>query len=138
MGGFLSRLQSGLQNLMIGRYGIDRLSIALIVAALVINIIGSFTGLFILTVLSLTGIVYALYRCYSRDIGARERELAAFERAVGKPSSWLSLQMKRWRNRSTTLYFTCKKCGTVYSVPKGKGKVRVTCPTCHEKTIHTT
>ena len=138
MSDFLGRVQSGLQNFMLRRYGIDQLSVAIIVAALIVSLIGSFSGLDFLSSLFFIALVYTLFRCYSRNSAARERELAAFERLIDKPSSWVSLQVKRWKNRSTTCYFTCKHCGTVYSVPKGKGTLRVTCPTCHEKSIHTT
>lgn len=40
---------------------------------------------------------------------------------------------KMWANRKTTKYFKCKNCGQMLSVPKGKGKIRVTCPKCHTK-----
>ena len=138
MSDLLDRIQNGFQNFMLGRYGVDRLSVTLIVAALVVSLIGSFSGLGFLSAISFVALVYALFRCYSRNSVARERELTAFEHVVKKPSSWVSLQVKRWKNRSTTCYFTCKNCGAVYSVPKGKGTLRVTCPSCHEKTIHTT
>lgn len=29
----------------------------------------------------------------------------------------------------------CTKCGTKMRVPKGKGKIRATCPSCKEQTI---
>lgn len=40
---------------------------------------------------------------------------------------------KMWANRKTTKYFKCKNCGQILSVPKGKGKIRVTCPKCGTK-----
>lgn len=61
---------------------------------------------------------------------ARDRENAAFERAVEKPRKQLSLARKAWANRKTTRYFTCKGCGQVLSVPRGKGTLRVVCPKC--------
>ncbi len=40
---------------------------------------------------------------------------------------------KMWRERKTTRFLKCPNCGQMLSVPKGKGKIRVTCPTCHAK-----
>ncbi|MDY2777424.1 MAG: hypothetical protein SOU51_03510 [Collinsella sp.] len=40
---------------------------------------------------------------------------------------------RMWRERKTSLFFRCKTCGTILSVPRGKGKLRVTCPKCGTK-----
>ena len=40
---------------------------------------------------------------------------------------------KMWEGRKTTAYLKCPNCGQMLSVPKGKGKIRVTCPKCHAK-----
>lgn len=40
---------------------------------------------------------------------------------------------KMWRERKTTRFLKCPNCGQMLSVPKGKGKIRVTCPKCHAK-----
>lgn len=38
-----------------------------------------------------------------------------------------------WHERKTTLFFRCKSCGAILSVPRGKGHIRVTCPRCGTK-----
>ena len=40
---------------------------------------------------------------------------------------------RMWRERKTTLFFRCKTCGAILSVPRGKGHIRVTCPRCGTK-----
>lgn len=40
---------------------------------------------------------------------------------------------KMWKQRKTTAFLKCPNCGQMLSVPKGKGKIRVTCPKCHAK-----
>ncbi len=40
---------------------------------------------------------------------------------------------RMWRERKTTLFFRCKTCGSILSVPRGKGRIRVTCPKCGTK-----
>ncbi|MBM7615800.1 RNase P subunit RPR2 [Alkaliphilus hydrothermalis] len=32
----------------------------------------------------------------------------------------------------------CKECGTRMRVPKNKGKIKITCPNCSDKTVLTT
>ena len=40
---------------------------------------------------------------------------------------------KMWKERKTSAFLKCPNCGQILSVPKGKGKIRVTCPKCHAK-----
>ena len=61
------------------------------------------------------------------------RELEKYQEVMQKPKAWWRLTNKRWENRNTTLYFKCKGCKTVLNVPKGKGKLLVTCPKCGTK-----
>ena len=39
-----------------------------------------------------------------------------------------------WAERKEKRHFRCRSCGTILSVPRGVGKVRVTCPKCHHVT----
>ena len=43
------------------------------------------------------------------------------------------INKKKWENRKTTKYIKCPTCGQTLAVPKGKGKIRVTCPKCGTK-----
>lgn len=40
---------------------------------------------------------------------------------------------KMWKERKTKAFLKCPTCGTMLSVPKGKGRLIVTCPKCHTK-----
>lgn len=115
---------------MMGRYGVDSFMRALVVFACVLIVINFFVNSGIISTLSFAIMIYALFRCYSKNIPARRRELEAFERVMKKPKAWWRLTNKRYENRHTTIYFKCKGCGAMLNIPKGKGKLRVTCPKC--------
>jgi len=122
-----------------GRYGIDTLGYALIVASLVITLVSSFAvklpiGVSVaLTVLSNALLVWTMFRMLSRNITARRREneiLMGWWKPVKK---WFKLQKNKFRDRKTHVYFACPKCKNNLRVPKGKGEITVTCPVCKER-----
>ncbi len=120
---------------MQGRNGNDQLSFALTVLCLVFLVVDSITGVGIFWILAVAALVLAMFRTFSRNIGRRRAENEAFMRLIGKPRKFISVTSKRFKNRKTTMYFKCEGCKTVLSVPRGKGRIKITCPKCHRQTI---
>ena len=115
---------------MMGRYGIDQLTQAFMIAGCAVVLVNFFAHSGVLSTIALLLMGWGLFRCYSRNIAARAKELAKYQELMVKPKAWWRLTNKKWVNRKTTLYFKCKGCGSILNVPKGKGKLRVTCPKC--------
>ena len=121
---------------MNGRRGVDELTTALGFASMVLALIGSIFSISWLGWIALIIVVLALVRAFSTNIGARENENDAFLGAVSKVPFLSGLASPKgtaqtmWENRKTTMYFKCKNCGQILSVPRGKGRLRVTCPKC--------
>ena len=107
----------------------------LIIVGLVLTLASVVPGLDLLSWVALACLALALFRCFSRNEHKRASENEAYRRIVAKPKQAVSVAGKAWKNRKTTCYFKCKKCGAVLSVPRGKGTLRVTCPQCHEQTV---
>ena len=124
---FLDRLQAGFRNFMAGRYGTDKLGLTLLVASLVLSLISGFLGtnLFnlVLTALSYGLMFWAIYRMFSRNTYARYEENRKFLRFFD--------QLKDREHR----YFDCPKCRQTVRVPRGKGKIAITCPRCRERFV---
>lgn len=118
---------------MMGRYGIDELTQALMLLGCAFVLVNFFAHSSVLSTLALLIMALGIFRCYSRNIAARARELAKYQELMVKPKAWWRLLNKKWINRKTTIYFKCKGCGSVLNVPKGKGKILVTCPKCGAK-----
>lgn len=130
-----------------GTYGFDMFSIFLILISFVCNIF-DFTRF-----LGIALILVAVYRAFSKDVYRRKMELAKFtayaNKILGKfgkqlprtlPSldlnnlSILFNQMKAKMAQNKNYKITkCPSCKQKLRVPRGKGKIVVTCKKCFTK-----
>ena len=73
--GFLDKLRASMARFMSGRYGADQLSMAMVIAALVVSILGTFTGArAVAMVLSDALLIVAFFRMFSKDRYRRAHE----------------------------------------------------------------
>ena len=127
---FFANLTAGLRRFMAGRYGTDRLNMVILMTGVVISLLGAFTQKPVLnlatTALSYGLMIWAIWRSLSRDTYKRYQENRKF------------LQFfDRLKDRDHR-YYDCPKCHQVVRVPRGKGKIAITCPKCREKFIKKT
>lgn len=132
----MSKVRSFFSGGMNGRYGADQLGTTLVVSALVLAILANWWGRW-LGIVSLLLLVAVLLRAFSRDLAARRKENRAFLGVVARPLRWCKRQQVKFANRKTKAYVRCPHCGTEFALPKGRGRLRATCPTCGQKSEHT-
>ncbi len=120
---------------MQGHHGADALGTFLTVLCLVFLCLSAFTGIEIMLYLAIAMLVLNCFRMLSKNLPRRQAENEAFLRIIDKPRKFLSVSSKALRNRKTTMYFKCESCKTVLSVPRGKGRIKITCPKCRHQTI---
>lgn len=130
MNGFFDRLKSALRHFMLGRYGTDKLNMAILTAGLICSLVVMFIRLpildLLLTALSYVLMGWAIFRMLSRNIYKRYQENRRYLRFV-----------ERLKDREHR-YFDCPRCRQPVRVPKGKGKIAITCPKCRENFIRKT
>lgn len=132
---FFQRIGNALSRFMYGRNGVDRLGLTMIWAALLLDIINmllrekpvvsGITGL-VSGVLLFT----ALFRMFSRNLEKRRAENTRFMEKVWRPVSRRMAGARQQRMDKEHRYFTCHRCGAVCRVPRGKGRIVITCPRC--------
>ena len=127
---FLARLTAGMRSFMAGRYGTDKLNLAILGTALAVCLVAGFIRVpavnLPLTAVSYGLMIWAICRCFSRNTYKRYRENRKF------------LQFwDRLRDRDHR-YYDCPRCRQNVRVPRGKGKIAITCPRCKEKFIRKT
>lgn len=118
-----------IRNAMYGRYGNDQLNVALLVLYLALYVIYIITHIEILYWISFVVIVFALFRLLSRNPARRRAENARFLKVAGPAIQWFRLRRTIHRDKEHC-YFKCPNCGQQLRVPRGKGKITVTCRSC--------
>ena len=117
------------RRLMMGRYGVDQLTWVLLVLALVLSLCGSIFQIGFLRLLCWVVLFFCYFRIFSRNIYARQMENQKLMRL------WYRLKNKT-ANRPTAQerknygVFVCPTCKQKLRVPRGKGKISITCPKC--------
>lgn len=117
-------------NFMRGRYGFDDLCGFMTAAAGILLIINIFAGLWVLTILAVAIIVLCYYRAMSRKIEKRYTENQVYVRIRGRVFGFFRSVKAYLRDSRTYLMFRCPDCGQKLRVPRGKGRIVVTCPKC--------
>ena len=122
---------------MYGRYGMDPLGKDMLVFALLFSLIGMVLNLFCagwyslpFSLLSLLLLGFVIYRTFSRNINKRVLENHRYLNKTAKLRNWFRFQKTRFQDRKTYRYVKCPKCKNYSRVPKGKGKVKITCRSC--------
>lgn len=116
-----------------GRNGVDECSRACANVAFVLVIVGLFTQVDLVSVVALVLLGYAWFRMASRNTVKRAQENAAFVKAAGPAVPWLLNPLAAFRELRAYKHLVCPSCGQRVRVPRGKGKVRITCPKCHTR-----
>ena len=132
--GFFQRIGNAMARFMYGRNGVDQLNRALAAAYLILF----FGGTLVSGVLKseLLATIFAtvenvvmlllIFRMFSKNLAKRRAENAKFLQLVWWPLKRKFTAVKDREHK----YFTCPNCRTVCRVPRGKGKIVITCPKC--------
>ncbi len=123
-------ISSGFRHFMRGRYGGDKLNIALIWVAFGAYIVSLLIPVAVVKqVLWLVYyglLIWAIFRMLSRNTYKRYQENRKYLRLLD-----------RIKDRQHK-YFDCPRCRQQVRVPRGKGKISITCPKCGEKFVKKT
>lgn len=133
MGGFRDKLN----RMMYGRYGNDQLNKAILILTIICLVISMFTRIQAFYMIALAGLLLAYYRMLSRNISKRGMENTRYLKAT----AGLRGKIQKMKNRSadkTHCYFQCPSCHQTVRVPRGKGKISITCPKCRHEFIKRT
>lgn len=125
--------QRRLMEWLRGRQGPDDLAVFSVNLAIVIVLVNVFARTGWLGWVGLALVAYAMFRIQSRNLGARARENEAFLSALGPARPWVQNPRAAWAELRAYKHVRCSSCRQRVRVPRGKGRLRVTCPRCKTK-----
>lgn len=123
------------RQFMIGRNGLDQLNVAFMVVFILLNIVSLFVSSIILFIVYIILFAYFVFRFLSKNLSARQRENNTFLKVCTPVYRTATKYFDRIKNIKKYKYFKCQNCKHTLRVPRGKNKVRITCPHCGHKMI---
>lgn len=118
---------------MQGRYGPDSFGTFLFILALILDLIGAFArpAALVLYLIAWACLIFEIYRFYSKNIVKRSLENQKYRDATAVFRRGFKAAKSNSKDK-TYKYFLCPKCHQTIRVPRGHGKVTITCPKCGE------
>lgn len=120
------------------RYGYDELSKVLILIGLVLGIFSNFSNGILLNVIGLALIAFGGLRILSKEKANRRQELHKYIKVKQSLFSRYRKMRNRWAQRKAFKIIKCPNCKQKIRIPRGRKKIRVTCPSCKEKFVKKT
>lgn len=121
---------------MQNKYGNDKLNMTLLIASVVFAFLNLFFRSTVVYFLQLLCLVFFFVRFFSNNIAQRTKENDAFLRLLSKFKKKdyndfnTVYSNERVKKEKGYKYFKCHNCSAKLRVPKGKGKITITCPKC--------
>ena len=122
-------IRNAISRLMCGRYGRDELGGFLLLLYFLLYVLSLFTSSRPLAWVALGFMLLFLFRALSRNFSRRREENARFLKLAKPLLDRFRLLRTRLRDKDHR-YFKCPSCGQQLRVPRGKGKINVTCRNC--------
>ena len=122
---------------MAGRYGNDKLNQFMMAVFLGCAVLNLFVrNAYVSTVLNsweclLILLVYI--RMFSRNISKRSSENYAYLQKTEHIRAWFGKMKRRIVQSRDYHIYKCPSCGQKIRVPRGKGKICITCPKCRKE-----
>ncbi len=123
------------RQFMIGRYGSDSLNQFLSICFIALWVLGLLTDLSIFYTLGFALIIYTYYRMLSRNISKRTSENYHFYTLKTNFLNKFAGKKREFQSRKQYHFYRCPQCAQKLRVPRGRGKIQISCPKCGKQFI---
>ena len=128
-------MKERMQRFMAGRYGNDQLNQFIFIVAIISMVLEIITRQSLFYTLTLVLLILAYVRVFSRNINRRYEENMKFLQKKDAILNKFRRQKYYAAQRRNFHIYTCPQCKQKIRIPKGKGKISITCPKCRTSFI---
>ena len=128
-------MKERMQRFMAGRYGNDQLNQFIFIVAIISMVLEIITRQSLFYTLRLVLLILAYVRVFSRNINKRYEENMKFLQKKDAILNKFRKQKYYAAQRRNFHIYTCPQCKQKIRIPKGKGKISITCPKCRTSFI---
>lgn len=128
-------MKERMQRFMAGRYGNDQLNQFIFIVAIISMVLEIITRQSLFYTLTLVLLILAYVRVFSRNINKRYEENMKFLQKKDAILNKFRKQKYYAAQRRDFHIYTCPQCKQKIRIPKGKGKISITCPKCRTSFI---
>ena len=128
-------MKERMQRFMAGRYGNDQLNQFIFIVAIISMVLEIITRQSLFYTLTLVLLILAYVRVFSRNINKRwEGNMKFLQKKDAILNKFRKQKYYAAQRRNFHIY-TCPQCKQKIRIPKGKGKISITCPKCRTSFI---
>ena len=120
---------------MMGRNGVDELARFESIFVWVLLLVSIFSRMWIFDLLAMALIEHMYFRILSRNVSKRYEENQKYVNFRYNAVVKWDKKKKRIAQRRNYRFYKCPMCRQEVRVPKGHGKIQITCPKCRETFI---
>ena len=128
-------MKERMQRFMAGRYGNDQLNQFIFIVAIISMVLEIITRQSLYYTLTVVLLILAYVRVFSRNINKRYEENMKFLQKKDAILNKFRKQKYYAAQRRNFHIYTCPQCKQKIRIPKGKGKISITCPKCRTSFI---
>ena len=128
-------MRERLIRFMAGRYGSDQLSRFTMAVALVFMVLYMITKQPVIYYVTMILLILNICRIFSRNIQARYAENTRY---LALRSRFMGFIRGTSRGDATHRIYKCPQCKQKVRVPRGRGRIAITCPKCRHEFIRKT
>lgn len=118
------------RRFMAERYGTDALNQFLSIVSIVLLLVALLSRVNLFTWVGMGVLIWCYYRTFSRNIPKRTEENYKFYTLKQQLEGKVRSLKEQWANRKLYHYYRCPQCRQKLRVPRGRGRIQISCPRC--------
>lgn len=128
-------MRERIQRFMMGRYGNDQLNQFIFIVAIISMVLELITHLALFYILALILLILGYIRTFSKNINRRYEENMKYLEKKDAILNRFRREKYYAAQRKDFHIYTCPQCRQKIRIPRGKGRISITCPKCRTSFI---